>query len=400
VAKNSPKRSAGRAPNPLSGFWLRRNGENLLTDAFAAALNASPQLRTEYAGFVLKDFARRRGWPKTPMIRRARVQVGYPGFGATPDMVLELVDGRDILCEHKIDAIETTALRRAIAQDSVPTESEQLAAEDETVRQLEKYLGLPDVQGVVYVRRSEEPPSDAVLANPTYVRPTRRHGGRSHFLWRDFETILDRCHRKGGKGSELVGLLLDGFHEMHFRTPAADFALRDLNNRAKPEWKQNSDWFKDRWTPTLTYVGTHGWFKKKLSRIALNIWVKSEGISLAKRMRFAPMDPARNDAFTLSVTPRTPSDLPEVAARLKQLASEMKLDRTPTVDEDGRLTPRVEEGDTVEVRIVEMETSLQDVLGLPTKQTRKTEDLEKPLEDRLVWFVSSVVKKMALPGPR
>ena len=54
-------------------------------------------------------------------------------------MLLQLSNGQRIICEHKLEALETVG----------PVEDER--------GQLERYLDLP-VEGVVYVRSSWKPP--------------------------------------------------------------------------------------------------------------------------------------------------------------------------------------------------------------------------------------------------
>ena len=91
-------------------------------------------------------------------ILSVETQVRYPDAGCRPDIRLTLANGRIILCENKIEAIET-------------------AGKDETKRQIDRYLELP-VDGVVYIRGSWDPPAKKVIENPKYTRPSIRE----HFL--------------------------------------------------------------------------------------------------------------------------------------------------------------------------------------------------------------------------
>jgi hypothetical protein len=89
-------------------FWSTRAltaaKEDHLTEFFAAALNLSERFRSSYTNLVLAGL-----FESEPIkIQTVTTQVNFPNTTCCPDMLLTLSDGRKILCEHKLDAFETT----------------------------------------------------------------------------------------------------------------------------------------------------------------------------------------------------------------------------------------------------------------------------------------------------
>jgi hypothetical protein len=91
-------------------FWSTRSmtqsREDHLTEFFAAALKLSDAVRTGYFDLVIKHFAKSKGWGRCG-ISEIETQNGFHDSTCQPDMLLTLTNGRKIICEHKLEAIET-----------------------------------------------------------------------------------------------------------------------------------------------------------------------------------------------------------------------------------------------------------------------------------------------------
>jgi hypothetical protein len=174
-------------------FWETRNltqaREDHLTCFIAAALEADVSFRHAYESRVLGSLA----GDSTPQIREVRIQVVFDEQRSRPDMMLMLKDGRQVVCEHKLDSPETL----------------QLGSDDEVVTQLERYLNLPGVDAVTYFRPLLSPPSDAVLSHAHYLHPA----SAPHFLWRDLYEPLESGQH------DVTRWLREGFEKLGFTPP-------------------------------------------------------------------------------------------------------------------------------------------------------------------------------------
>ncbi len=136
-------------PNPYTAtrpFCIGRE-EDHLTEFWAAALDACPAFREAYARFLLAEPAKRRpGWEDLAILA-VRTQVAFQDN--IPDLLL-LLGGRDgrrlqVAVEHKIFAKESRRTRAVSAK-------EDATSEEEVVGQLARYLAIPGIDGVAYVR--------------------------------------------------------------------------------------------------------------------------------------------------------------------------------------------------------------------------------------------------------
>lgn len=176
-------------------FWETRKlasqaREDHLTCFIAAALDVDETFRGAYEALVLGQLAVG-GVP--PQIAVVEIQVSFAEQRCCPDMMLTLADGRRVLCEHKIDAPET----------------QQTKADGETVKQLERYLALPDIAGLAYFRSAATTMADEVLTHALYLHPQTG----SHFLWRDLYGPLTLGT------SDVAHWLRDGFERLGFTPP-------------------------------------------------------------------------------------------------------------------------------------------------------------------------------------
>lgn len=175
-------------------FWETRRltqlREDHLTCFLAAALEVDLGFRRAYGARVLAPLAEAGA---APDIKAVRSQVEFEEARSRPDLVIDLEDGRRIICEHKLGAPETL----------------QISAEGESLKQLERYLELPGVDYLAYFRSSIAPPSPQVLGHPKYLRPSHA----PHFLWRDLYPALERCDH------QVTHWLRQGFERLGFTPP-------------------------------------------------------------------------------------------------------------------------------------------------------------------------------------
>lgn len=245
-------------------------------------------------------------------------QVSYPELRSRPDMRLILHDSNGtslvVLVEHKIDAAETV----------VQIEHE----EHELVGQLERYLEVPDIAGVLYFRRSLKEPSQAVRAHQKYVRPT----DSAHFLWWRLHDLLKQCERD----SIIVRWLREGFEELGFLRPPAviddlyhpDLAVRERNRRALEHFL----------VPVRVLLGSRKWPK---------VWSDQKGNEL--KAEGHPSSPAHrititgsnNGPFTIRVVLNVEGDYPRISAMLEQAYSAEDMFRGVNEIQGGKSSTKV-----------------------------------------------------------
>jgi hypothetical protein len=178
--------------------------EDHLTEFVTAALDTCEEFRIAYGYFLLGEWAEKRGWGSL-RIDSVRTQVDY--CGNIPDLVLETVDGRGqshtIAVEHKIFARESRRSNRLKKPEAGPTE-------ESLTGQLERYLSLPEVDGVAYVRVWPQALDQSVVQHEKYIRPSQG----MHFLWWHFYPVLE----ENAPFSPVVAWLREGF-ELDGLTP-------------------------------------------------------------------------------------------------------------------------------------------------------------------------------------
>ncbi|HEY8785815.1 MAG TPA: hypothetical protein VIN63_05000 [Candidatus Limnocylindria bacterium] len=255
--------------------------ENHLTEFLAVALRRSSVFRSSYADIVLKDFCALSGHPA--VIEDVQTQVPYQRHG-NPDMQLTLADGAIVLCEHKLQAEETVALR--------PDDGDSVSGVE--WRQLRKYLDAPGPLGVAYFAESWKILDDEVLSDPRFIRPASRGTVPPHFLWRDLYPAL-----RGASGDEIfVAWLREAFEILGY-TPAVD-EVGALEGPT-PDVVENQRNFAKLWTRARSIAATLGWrkvdpgsrFELYLSQnadaLAEAVWI-SPSLRGRFRIRFTPRD--------------------------------------------------------------------------------------------------------------
>jgi hypothetical protein len=319
----------------LSTRLLTQQREDHLTEFLAATLDLYPRFAQNYIDFVLGDYARKKKWSK-PRLAKVETQVQYPG--CVPDMRLTLKDGHVIVCEHKLEAIET--ISSADEEESIQT------------KQLERYLNL-NIDGLVFVRASWKSPSKWVLHHPIYVKPSNRE----HFLWRDFYPILQR--RKG----KFIRWMRDGFRQLGFTPPhpqIGDLLDPDLEKR-----KANQRNFAKLWSGVRRSARSLGWKIERGSIVQL--YLKNNPKSRAEMVFISP---SKAERFLISITPRkSPKKILEnVESITQKLHPELEVKHTKTRRKEGS------------VEVIHVISTLQSVLG----NAKTTEQMENALFDFVV----------------
>jgi hypothetical protein len=267
----------------------RRSGEDHLTEFVAATLASSPAFREAYVRLTL---AKRFG---AVALTGIETQVPLQKFRSIPDMRLSFHDAKGkpikVLVEHKIDAAETTA---QVKDD-----------EDELIGQLERYLDIPDIDGVLYFRRSPKDPSAKVLKHPKYVRPTTS----THFLWENLYEALKKCEAD----SILVSWLREGFEELGFLPPPD--GLGDLYHPNPEERVRHRRALERYLSPIRELLIKLGWSK---------VWPDQKGNELkAEGNPFSPafritLTGSNAGPFTIRVVPKATTDISMLSSLLER----------------------------------------------------------------------------------
>lgn len=323
-------------------FWSTRAltdaREDHLTEFVAAAIEYCPLFRSAFAKLVLSEFAGARNWV-TPAIEGVKTQVSFPGTTCCPDMVLTLEDGHIVICEHKLDALETTGPER----DPRP--------------QLERYLDL-QIDGLVYVRSSWSLPTKSVVEHEKYVRPP----GYSHFLWRDFYPLL------GGGEHVLLDWLRDGFERLGFTPPHPVVGEMDGTDDAENESNRRN--FAKLWGPLRTEAGRLGW--RVGSGSIVELYLSDNPTSAASSVFISPTKAAR---FLVRITPHAGKEA-EVEQRLEEIAA-----TNPTRTEVAVAVVPRKDGKASVINVV---STLREILGEEVTGTQA-------MEEKLLKFVAPLL---------
>ena len=313
---------------------VARSLEDHLTEFIAAALTLNAQFRVDFCEILLANSPI---WPPPPILS-VETQVSYPDAGCRPDIRLTLANGRVILCENKIEAIET-------------------AGKDETKEQIDRYLELP-VDGVVYIRGSWDPPAKKVTGNPKYIRPANRE----HFLWRDFYKIL--------RGDVFLAWIAGGFERMGFTPPLP--SIGDLKDPEPVTRERNKRNFAKLWSLTRTQLQMIGWNSQAGSIIEL--YIDNQNSKWTEKIFISPGFVER---FLVRITPRA-DHIGKILDAIKEATSEILIQPKVATHKIKRTRGLID--------VVDIETSLFEVLG----KSANTESMEKTLWE----YVGSIIKKM------
>ena len=328
-------------------FWWTRHRieerEDHLTEFFVAALRACPSFRAEYYRLVIAPFAQAQGWTASS-IATIETQRSFAGTDCCVDVLFHLTDGKRIVCEHKLDAAETPG------------------PECNPMPQLERYLALP-VDGVIYVRSSYKPPNEQVMSHPKYVHPS----DRSHFIWRDFYSMLS------AEEHILLTWLRDGFDLLDFAPPHP--TVGEMSGSDKAVNQANRQNFAKMWSRARNHAASLGWIVTTGSIVEL--YMSGNPSSIASSIFISP---AKADRFLFRVTPHN-ATLELAKAALKQAADSLPM-RTELDIYDLRRTGGME-------AVIDVATSLHEILGAAPLCTEE-------IETRLMAFTSPLLDSLQI----
>lgn len=302
---------------------LTQKREDHLTEFLAACLNSSERFRLSFTRQVLGEQCAKK-------LISVDTQCIYPN--CRPDMKLTFDDGSVLICENKLDAMETEGNEDS---DFMP--------------QLERYLQL-DVDRVLYIRTSLKAPSATVLNHPRYLKPE----DKPHFLWRDFYDLLI------GDTNPLVQELRSGFEYMGFVPPNP--TIGDLSRLAPREQREN---FSKFWRATEAQAQQGGW-KIGVGDI-VERYFEHENANLASAVYVNPIQPERF-LVRLTANPNRQEDIYQAAKRL-DFGSEVSI-RKRTVKRTHGKAP-----------VVDIEAPISTIL--PSTLTT-VESIEKRLHDFVI----------------
>ncbi len=280
-------------------FTLRRllgRKEDHLTAVFALALELDAEFSDACARVLLAGLASPESGPAP---RIAAVEVQRPFDKGTPDIVLTLTDGRLVAVENKLEAPETQVILAGGEQPSQPVKTPQLS----------KYLEIPEIAALAFVRATYKPPAAGVLLSERYLKP---NNGKDHFLWRDFLPSMEHS------AHPVTSWLADAFRFNGFVPP--DATIGDLDD---PDRQRN---FKQLWETTADLARELGW--KVATGSTKELYFTENPSSIA---RFIWANPTTGE-LQVRVHARSPEDVPQIRSRIETARSQLPNARQPTIE--------------------------------------------------------------------
>jgi hypothetical protein len=282
-----------------ANFTLQRllgRKEDHLTAVFALAIELDQAFSRKCAHLLLAGLPAVTDGPP-PDIAAVEVQRDFP-LG-TPDIVLTLTDGRLIAVENKLEAPET--------QTIVPGREDSSA--NQKTPQLAKYLKIPELDALAFIRATYKPPALDVLKNPRYLKPS---SGRDHFLWRDFLPLME------GSEHPVTTWLAGAFRFNGFVPPDATIGdLDDLDRQRN---------FAQLWEPTADLARKLGWKVNPGSRKELYFADNPRSIA-----NFVWANPTTGE-LQVRVHARAPDEVRQIRTRLEAIRHSLPEPHEPTIE--------------------------------------------------------------------
>jgi hypothetical protein len=242
-------------------------------------------------------------------------------------MRITMLDGRVVLCEHKIEAAET------------------LGSEADPRLQLPRYLDLP-VDGVVYFRASWKSLDATVVNHPKYIRP--QHTDREHFLWADLHAALQRTE------TALGHWMRDAFKRLGY-TPAHP-VLGDLTP-GSPSFAERRENFFKLVEPIRTFAKALGWSPVKGT--LADIWLQASPVPSVHTIRID----VTGNLLNIKIVPTDDTHLASLKSRLGSMLDTEKLPMT--CEEDSCVLPdRRANALTITVPVADVFAGLESVEAL------------------------------------
>jgi hypothetical protein len=338
----------------LNTRHLENREEDHLTEFFTALQLSSPSFLKDFQKLVLSRFIKKQhklfpkeGWNLARIVD-VETQCQYDEEHSRPDMLLHLSNNKKIVVENKIAAAET-------AMDIADDEQKQ-------IKQLEKYLKLPDISGVAYIRANWKAPDEEVLKHPKYIKPLKYE----HFLWRDFFPLLKKDKTPLGKW------IKEAFEHKGYTPPVP--AIGDMSRQFDKECIKSRGNYKKYLDETYRLARERGW-KAEASCIE-GLWCGNNPQSTCEQVMFTASQPER---FLVRVTPKAGQyDL--VKQRLMDAVSKLN-DMVIEIHDDAasRVKKKKEP-------VILLTTTLREILGGAKG--------EKAIRSRLTAFYGTILKAL------
>ncbi len=322
---------------------LTSSKEDHLTEFLAALIMMDESFKVKFSELLLSNYAQKKGWDK-PKIAVVETQVNFTGTNCCPDMRFTLSDGNVILCENKIEALET-----------------QGSASDPR-GQLIRYLDLP-ADGLVYIRAT---PSHS-LAREVAEHPKFITNNGHHFLWRDIYPLLEN------NDNPLVGAVRKGFEMMGFMPPVP--AVGTLSGFNSSEDEKNRQQFKPLWQLAAEYGQQQGW-KAETNKNAELYY----GAGNSKNLYQVFASPSKAERFLIRLTLKNGVRADRLMDKIAQVATDVPFESLTYT----RKSPRGDEKIVEEV--IDITTSLRNVIG----DTVDKQKIQQLLSDFVTGFVNAV----------
>lgn len=330
---------------------LTHQKEDHLTEFIAALLMTSDSFRSGYEALVLKRWFKERGKAGGRIID-VDTQYALQGRGGVVDMLLHLSSGLKVICEHKLDALESSA--------------DELGERD----QLWKYLQAPDADGVVYFRSDWKAVQARVKDDDKgkYIHPAEGE----HFLWRDLYGLLEKDQTPLGKW------IREGFETMGFTPPHP--SIGEMTGPDSAENRKNRHNFAKLWSATRSAARDLGWAKIERGSIA-ELYLSTNPQATCSQVFLSPIKSTR---FLLRVTPNKGQD-----AIVKDALTAATRDLPGNVEVDERTVTRKEGGKTTKANVLDITTTLPKILG---EEAASVDVLERRLAGFVVPILSALQK--------
>lgn len=326
--------------------------EDHLTAMFALALELDEQFRDAAAVLLLGNLPTLGGTRNR--VSRIDVQRSFE-TGDCPDMALTLDDGRLVLIENKLEAPETIkALTDPGGDPNVPDS----APGQIKTAQLERYLALPGIAGLAFIRSTYKTLPQAVSDHKLYLRPA---SGAAHFLWRDFyPSLVLSTH-------PMTAWLREAFDANDFVPPTPE--IGDLSDASR---RRNMQKLLE---PTAALAREMGWSVGRGS--VCELWMSRDDGGFVDSVWVNPM----TERLLVRLRPRAETLIAHVVEAADRAVSELSEGLMVTVGISG-----VAQKSGVR-EVVDISAPMRSVVGSASDT--------QALETRFVRFVEPVLRSLA-----
>ncbi len=332
---------------------LANSKEDHLTEFFAALLITSPCFRSGFLKLVLDRHLKLWGW-KGVSIVDVETQYHYDIERSRPDIILHLSNGKKIAVENKIKASET--VMELPGEEIAPSNDK---SDKKVIKQLEKYLGLPDINGLVYIRENWNVPDEVVLNHCKYLKPLKA----AHYQWHDFYNLLS-------KDKTTLGKWMKEYFELYGYTPA-DSRVGDMGSLDVAEKEASRKNFVKLMDRTRSLADDLGW-KYGKGCICEHYFARKKTPNNWQLF----ISPAQTERYLIRYTPNA-DEMEIVKKRLqaacRDISAKLKIPVEMRIHKVSRKVGKID--------VIDVTTTLRSILGKAKKEGIKNRllDFHRPL---------------------